>query len=263
MIKNMILLIICFLLFSCEPAFAAGANYLGFSYLTKTDLMQQSDKKSSVHEVDLSAEFKLSKISMLWMGTGLTAQAVGNNVAKKQDNPSWKDFSLGISQTVKLNSFHEFAIGVSNNFPTGNESRKEEYKSMLSGDLSLKTTLFEDKVFIRNRFRYSYIFNTYESSPTTLQSNPEQLMHYSLGSGVALTKNWSIGIAASVESVQFLNNENQNRNNSSQFIRYSQKNWNLSVSNLIGSYDENDTPLYLYRDDTKQIISMEVEIGFN
>lgn len=282
MLSKAILLVLCFLMFSCEPVFAAGKttgarkaivptenkqeslNSYGLSYLGRTDLADQKEKKAYKHELDIGYSRKLNERYSLSFSTGLEASSIDNNVTKKEGNPAVKDLDTEISYSNKeLIRQSIIGLAILHSLPTGYESRTEEYKSIIETKALIASKFFDHRMTVSNAVSFSYIFNTYKESPTTLSTNPDHMTKYGLEVAWALNKSWSIGLRGSAQSVHFIEADNELKTNTAQFITYSRDSFKVSLSNLIGTYDENDSPRLLYLDDTKQVIALGVSFEIN
>jgi len=235
----------------------------GLSYLGKSNLAQDQEVKSSSHAVGFSASYPFAESIQLSMYSGLSSVAVGSNVTKKEGNPAWQDLDLGASISTEISSSTKLSAGLINSFPTGYESQREEIKSISSAQIHLSTDFFNSRLNIGNFLKTSYIFNTNEVSPNSLEINPEYTGLYSLGAVFKLHRNWSLGAKASAETVHFINSYDDLKTNTVQFVQFREKKWKATLSHLIGTYDENDHVRLLYQDFTKQVVSLGVEIEFN
>jgi hypothetical protein len=280
MIKSLLVRFILLFYFTANFASAAGSavstkatttsknvptisrSSYAIGYFAKTNLVTEPEQRSYEHEMSFDYSFALSEDNSIDLGTGLSASAQGSNFKREEGNPAWKDISLGFSNKTKVFKYSALESSIENSFPTGYESQQEQYKSTLGGKSSLINPLLNDRLIFLNTLAFEYIFNTYSESVTTLESNPENTLSYKTGLTFLLTKNWAIGGSAAFETVHFINGENKFKNLSKAFLTYSFKTLTLSTAIANGDYRENESPRWLYQDDTKQIVSVGAKYEF-
>jgi hypothetical protein len=267
-------LVTLFLLFSCEPVFAqqqalsgemkqksllASRPLFEFFYTGKTDLAQEESRKDFSHQLYLNSKYS-TQVADLSMGTGLIIEAVGNNITKENDNPSFDDLYLGISKGYQPHSRLNYIFEYEHALPTGKQSRIEEIKSISTGRVMILHQPARLKLSFLHLLEASYVYNTYEVSPLSFQFNSDYNSRYEFRVSYSVTNSWKLGAKASIANVHFINGDNEIKNSTSQFIKFQQKKWSTTLTHLMGTYDENDHVRFLYQDNTKQRISLGVEV---
>jgi len=233
---------------------------LSAEFLSSTDLNKSETKRPYRHTFDTSFGYELRKDLSASVGTGFEMMADGNNVRNEEGNPAWDDLNMGIGWKTPLFSNSTITVFVSEDLPTGSESRAEQVKSVLSGGLGLSSHFFNKRLVLGNSLGVARVFQTFDFSPNTLESNPDTVTTGSLKLAYLITSNITIGAAASAKSVHFINGENVLRTSMAEFINYRYRNWKFNLSYVLGNYDKNDSYKFLYLDDTHRLVKLGVQV---
>ncbi len=235
---------------------------IGLGYGVSTNLANENSNRVYENSLDAELSYSLGKIGNgeagLSIGSGLLAYADGNNIRKQESNPIWNDIAIGFSYGQKVFGSSKLVLAFTENLPTGYESQMEGYKSVIDSAASLAVPFFNGSLSVVNTIAFSAIINSYAESTSTLETNTDNVTVYSLGINYVIGAGFSIGAKGVVKSVHFMNNENQLRTSTSEFIRYKGSNWAASLSYLLGNYDENENYRFLYLDDTRRVFKFGV-----
>ncbi len=233
---------------------------LGLAYMTSSDLNKPESQKTYRHNLAPSFSMKLSDAFGLGVNTGVSWFSEGSNVRNQQDNPSWEDLTVAASWGAKVLPESRLNLSLAESLPTGNESRQEGTRSVVAASAALASSFFDKKVGWTNTVSYVRLFQTYDVSITSGESNPESVVTAGSSLSFRLVKGLAFGANASVSSVHFINGENAARSSTGAFIGYGYSNWRANLGYSIGNYDKNDGYKFLYFDDTKRIASLGVSV---
>ncbi len=233
---------------------------LSAAFSSATDLNQSDNKRPYTNTLDLGFDYDLRKDISASVGTGLVWLADGSNVRNEEGNPAWNDLSLSLGWKTNLFSNSMATLSVSEDLPTGSESRAEQVKSVIGTEAELDNPFFNKRLVLVNLLNISRLVQTFDSSPNTLESNPDTVTTGRFKLSYRIASHISIGASASAKSVHFINDENVLRTNTSEFISYAYRNWNFKLSYTLGQYDKNDSYKFLYMDETHRFIKLGVQV---
>ena len=227
---------------------------------SKTDLNKPESKRPYTHNLDISFGYDWLKDLSISMGTGLEMKADGNNVRNEEGNPAWNDLNVSLGWKTGLFSNSTLTLSASEDLPTGTESRAEEVKSVIGAEAALTSHFLNKRIFLASGASVSRIIQTFDYSPTTLESNPDTLTTAGLNLSYIVNGGWAVGVSGNAQSVHFINGENALRTSTSEFIAYRYRNWKFNLSYSFGNYDKNDSYKLLYLDETRRVIKLGVKV---
>lgn len=225
---------------------------------TQTDMMTSSDKRRTNNSFQMEAGYSLQSDLSLSAGTDLSWTADGSNVRKTEDNPRWNDLEIGIQKSVKINPTFSLIMGVSDALPTGYESRTEAVKNTLSGSLTVSANLLAE-FSVTSTLQHSVIWQTYDYSVTSGESNVDGMTVAILGAHLKFFKNFKISGIYQIWNAHTINNENTLARNQS-LLKVSYGFWQLKtfLQYSFGNYDKNDSLKGFYFDENRQSIAAGV-----
>lgn len=238
---------------------ADGPFSFGLSYLFVQDQNQNRPVKTSKHNFEIFGDYSLSESVQAGLSSTVIWTADGKNVKKTEDNPRWEDLDLQLSYSKELESAWSYNIAVSDALPTGYESRTEGVRNTIGTQGTISKGVFAKKLNFSATAGASYIWQTYDMSVTTGESNPDSLYTGKIAASYKLMDSLSMGASYTLWSFHFINGENNlARNQAAASIKYSFKNFVTTASFSLGNYDKSDGYKFLFVDDTRQIISLGV-----
>ncbi|MGZ5278644.1 MAG: hypothetical protein ACXWC9_01800 [Pseudobdellovibrionaceae bacterium] len=233
---------------------------LSAAFSSGTDMNKPPEKRRVQHSFSTSFGYDLRKDLSTNIGTGFEMIAEGSNIRNEEGNPAWDDINVDLDWRTSIFSNSSFRASVSESLPTGSESRAEQVKSVLVGEVGLSTPFFRKRLNLTNSLNVARLFQTFDYSPNTLESNPDTVTSGALGLSYSITSYIMIGATASAKSVHYINGENVLRTSTSEFISYAYRNWKLKLSYTLGHYDKNDSYKFLYLDDARQLVKLGVQV---
>ncbi len=233
-------------------------------YTASTNMADERFNKTSEHTLDAEIDYSFGRFLNgecgVSIATGLISYADGNNIRNDGNNPIWNDLSLGFSYGQRTWANSKIVFSINENLPTGYESQSEGYKSVVETNAALATPIFIKSLTLTNTMGMAYIVNSFSDSPNSLASNPNYVSSYKLGLSFRLPAGFSVGAVGILKSVHFMNDENQLRSSTSEYIQYKAKVWSISLAYLMGNYDENDTYRFLYLDENRRVFRLGVKL---
>jgi hypothetical protein len=233
---------------------------LSAAFASATDINESDAKRPYTNSLDIGFDYDLRRDISASVGTGLVWEADGNNIRHEEGNPASKDLTVALGWKTKLLSNSMATLAASEDLPTGSESRAEQVKSVLGAEAELDSLFFEKNLVWVNSLGVNRLIQTFDSSPNTLESNPDTVTSVGTRLVYKVTSHIAIGAAASAKSVHFINGENVLRTSTSEFISYGYRNWKFNLAYVLGQYDKNDSYKFLYLDDTHRFIKFGVQV---
>jgi len=241
-------------------------SYFEIADAIKTDLAQDSSTRASKN----TFLFDYTRTLGAWMNgqwsinaeTGISSMAQGQNIEKTNANPFWEDLDVALVYQRKIFWNTRMLLEIGDSLPTGYVSQMEAYKSIYEVGAQFVSPIYRHSLLLVNSFGGSLIYNTYDFSPNTLQSNPLYTGDYSLGLRWLFNANWSMGVSENFKSVHFIDGANEMVSASAESITYMLNSLSLSLVLWNGTYDYNDSPATLYFDAYREVVSVRAAYDF-
>jgi hypothetical protein len=233
---------------------------LDFQYGLKTDLATESDRRSYENAFGASYSYHFLKDWNASVGTGLVAEAEGNNIRREEDNPFWQDISIGVGWSHSVFSESRWLVNLTEALPTGYDSQMEGTRSIVTSETQLQSPFFKRRLTLINSLSASHLFQTYDTSSATGTSNPDWVTSYSLGLSYSLPAHFSLNFKGAAKTVHFLDGSNGLRTSLAESLGYKFRNYSFYLSYFIGNYDENESAHMFTYDEDRRVVSLGVSI---
>ncbi len=201
-------------------------------YSGSTNLLEDGAKTFN-HAIGLSSGYKINQAWSAGASIDFAYQSIDREIIREEteDQSHLGDVSGGLSyshgwQGLKWN--HNASVTL----PTSQASQDEGYKGIFS--LRTMTPIYfpDQSLTMRNSLGFTYILNTFDTSPTTGTSSPEWTLSYALGLSVKINRQWSVGASLNMRSTKSLDGVNEFKATNSLSTAF---NWGAWSSRLIYS----------------------------
>lgn len=250
----------------------AKASKWGYmaDYRASSDLQQQNSK-TVMHEISLGTRYRLIPDLYVSAGVSMNYDSVGTEVlADGQHAESYMgDVSLGLSSSFSPALFSEkedrsqrISWSVDNEFPTSPYSRAEGYNSVTQGMTSWSFDFFDRLVFVTPNLLGFYIWNRYETSPTTQRTNKMGSLRLGLSVGLRVWQGLFFKVGGGVQTSRYTDGSNDASAKNSVGVGYNFKYGSVSLDFSNGTYADREETQLWFVDKYRRMVSLRTTLSF-
>ena len=228
------------------------------TYRVRTDLQKSGERRDFTHMFASEFYYDLNSQWTVSTNTAVRWIAEGQNIPKEQDNPSWDDLTTSIGYSMKLSPDLKWETSVSNDFPTGNDSRNESIKNTATVSTGLTAMYFDKALVLSSNLEASKIFQSYDISTVGGESNIDNETAIMATIAYAIFEQTKISFMHSFKSIRQINGELQSKNTSTVSVSYKYKQAKIKLDHILGNYEKSDGYQLLFVDDTKRVVRLGV-----
>lgn len=238
------------------------------NYRIRTDLADEVKPRLYTHTVGLSYGFRYIP-GGLTLAAVLTAQyqsagerrsevIIDSNDAELFVN----DVALSINKGYELSKEAKLSLTLTNEFPTSAEARREQYRSVTTLDGGISYALLPRRLSLGLSGGAYYIWNSYEYSPTTLESNKRNGSYGNISGKLTIWEGLYFSASAGSLISTYTDGTSDLSYRNSVTLGYAWSAVTLSVSMSNGSYlDRGDASLW-FVDEYRRILSLGLSHAF-
>lgn len=229
------------------------------SYRLASDLQEQRSSKTLMHEIVAGISYRLARDLEFSASLSGNYDSEGSEVlVDGQHTESYMgDVSLGLSSRID-----QFSWSVANEFPTSPYSRAEGYNSVTQGSISYGFNFFERRFSVVPGLLGYYIWNKYETSPTTLTTNKMGSVRATLLFSAKIWRGLSARTMVGVQSTRYADGSSDVAARNSIGLANTWKNLTMSIDFSNGTYADREETQIWFVDKYRRIVSLRLVMSF-
>lgn len=231
---------------------------VGLSYASRANLTEAEDGRTYLHGIDLEIGFQQTE-RLTWAAqVGGQYYSLGNDVIKEEGNPAANDSTFSGAYSLLKGSSFGLADSVAITLPTSYDTQFEGIRGVLGNMLSFQHQFY--LLSFSHQLSLSYIQHTFDYSPTSNKINSAWTGGYLLNVNLPykLNRFFTLGVDQIVSNQTNMSNEFLFKATTSLFASFSVQKVKFSLGYLVGSYDENESLRFSYRNEWQQKVKFGI-----
>lgn len=236
----------------------------GLAYRANTDMADDIQPRASTHFLSGYGGYKIDDKTFIFGGLSGAVDAFGNQV-EFDDNAQeliLNDIGVSINHNIPIRPGQFLSLSLDNEFPTSADAKREGYMSITSLGVSYISLFFKNKLILQAGPGLHYIWNTYESSPATNQSNKVGGLFVGASTLYYYYDRFFLGAGAGTQFSQYVDGTADQLYRTSLSTGYRDGKWNVALSYSNGTYLDDQEARFWYLDAYRQILSLSIGHNF-